>query len=50
MGNFQEASDLENTVGISARRFDESPFTELARLSNHRDPRLNARPNLAPTP
>ena len=28
MGNFQEASDLENTVGISARRFDESPFIE----------------------
>ena len=27
-----------------------SPFTELARLSNHRDPRLNARPNLAPHP
>jgi aminomethyltransferase len=28
MGNFQEASDLKNTVGISARRFDESPFIE----------------------
>jgi aminomethyltransferase len=28
MGNFQEASDLENTVGISARRFEESPFIE----------------------
>jgi aminomethyltransferase len=28
MGNFQEASDLEYTVGISARRFEESPFIE----------------------
>ena len=28
MGNFQEASDLENTVWISARRFEESPFIE----------------------
>jgi aminomethyltransferase len=28
LGNFQEASDLENTVGISARRFEESPFIE----------------------
>ena len=28
MGNFQEVSDLENTVGISARRFEESPFIE----------------------
>ena len=28
MGNFQEASDLENTVGISARRFEESPFIQ----------------------
>ena len=28
MGNFQEASDIENTVGISARRFEESPFIE----------------------
>lgn len=26
MANFQEASDLENTVGLSARRFEESPF------------------------
>lgn len=28
MSNLQEASDLENTVAISARRFDESPFIE----------------------
>ena len=28
MGNFQEAADLTNTVGISARRFEESPFIE----------------------
>ena len=28
MGNFQEASDLENRVEISARRFEESPFIE----------------------
>ncbi len=28
MGNFQEASDLENNVAISARRFEESPFIE----------------------
>lgn len=28
MGNFQEASDLENNVPISARRFAESPFIE----------------------
>ena len=26
MGNFQEDSDFENNVGISARRFEESPF------------------------
>ena len=26
MGNLQEDDDLENTVRISARRFDESPF------------------------
>ena len=26
MGNFQEDTDLQNTVGISARRFEESPF------------------------
>ena len=26
MANFQEASDLEKTVAISARRFEESPF------------------------
>ncbi len=26
MANFQESSDLENTVGLSARRFEESPF------------------------
>ena len=28
MKNLQEASDLENTVRISARRFEESPFIE----------------------
>ena len=28
MGNFQEASDLESNVSISARRFEESPFIE----------------------
>lgn len=28
MKNLQEASDLENTVAISARRFEESPFIE----------------------
>lgn len=28
MSNLQEASDLENTVAISARRFEESPFKE----------------------
>ena len=26
MGNLQEESDLHNTVQISARRFEESPF------------------------
>ena len=26
MGNLQEESDLENTVKISARRFEESPY------------------------
>lgn len=28
MGNLQEASDLENNIAISARRFEESPFIE----------------------
>ena len=28
MSNLQEASDLENNVSISARRFEESPFIE----------------------
>ncbi len=28
MSNLQEASDLDNTVAISARRFEESPFIE----------------------
>jgi len=28
MANFQEATDLTNTVGVSARRFEESPFIE----------------------
>ncbi len=28
MSNLQEASDFENTVAISARRFEESPFIE----------------------
>ena len=28
MGNFQEASDLESSVSISPRRFEESPFIE----------------------
>ena len=28
MINLQEESDFENTVGISARRFEESPFIE----------------------
>ena len=26
MGNFQEDSDLQNTIKISARRFEESPY------------------------
>ena len=26
--NLQEEKDLENTVGVSARRFEESPFIE----------------------
>ena len=28
MGNFQEITDLNNTVMISGRRFEESPFIE----------------------
>ncbi|MYH90826.1 MAG: aminomethyl transferase family protein, partial [Gammaproteobacteria bacterium] len=28
MSNLQETSDLENTVAVSARRFEESPFIE----------------------
>ena len=28
MSNMQEVADLENTVQISARRFEESPFIE----------------------
>lgn len=28
MNNLQEASDLENTVQVSARRFEESPHIE----------------------
>ena len=28
MGNFQEATDLNSTVKISGRRFEESPFIE----------------------
>ncbi len=28
MSNLQEASDLENNICISARRFEESPFIE----------------------
>jgi aminomethyltransferase len=28
MSNLQEASDLENNISISARRFEESPFIE----------------------
>ena len=28
MGNLQELSDLKNTVQISARRFEESPYIE----------------------
>jgi glycine cleavage system aminomethyltransferase T len=28
MSNLQEASDLKNTVVVSARRFEESPFIE----------------------
>ena len=28
MGNLQELSDLKNTIKISARRFEESPFIE----------------------
>jgi hypothetical protein len=35
MGNFQEDTDLQNTVGISARRFEESPF-----LSRYEGPDL----------
>jgi glycine cleavage system aminomethyltransferase T len=31
MSNLQEASDLHNTVAISARRFEESPFIERTR-------------------
>jgi hypothetical protein len=28
MSNLQEASDFENNIAISARRFEESPFIE----------------------
>ena len=28
MGNFQELSDLNKTIKISARRFEESPYIE----------------------
>ena len=28
MGNFQELSDLNKTIKISARRFEESPYVE----------------------
>jgi hypothetical protein len=41
MGNFQEDTDLQNTVGISARRFEESPFLnrydgpDLVRVADH---------------
>ena len=28
MSNLQEASDLENNISISARRFEESPYIE----------------------
>ena len=28
MSNLQEASDLENNISISSRRFEESPFIE----------------------
>ena len=28
MANFQEEKDFENTIAISARRFEESPFIE----------------------
>ena len=32
--NLQEEKDLENTVGVSARRFEESPFIERQDTSN----------------
>ena len=34
MGNFQEDSDFNNNVGISARRFEESPFISRHETSN----------------
>ena len=34
MGNFQEDSDFNNNVGISARRFEESPFISRHDTSN----------------
>ena len=34
MGNLQEISDLKNTIKISARRFEESPFIERTNTPN----------------
>ena len=34
MGNLQELSDLKNTINISARRFEESPFIERTNSPN----------------
>ena len=34
MGNLQEESDLNQTIQISARRFEESPFIQRTNTSN----------------
>ena len=34
MGNLQEEADLNQTIQISARRFEESPFIQRTNTSN----------------
>ena len=34
MGNLQEEADLKQTIQISARRFEESPFIQRTNTSN----------------
>ena len=34
MGNLQEEADLNQTIKISARRFEESPFIQRTNTSN----------------